>query len=117
MNITIKYLIAYCPECRKKHLEEDVREHNGVLLCRQTESQVERLPEPIPFQVYTFSAFCITIKSRVVLGQVALRAGMTFTLTRPQIVDDCLRLDTKQYGLLSIPMNAIEMEPCLEANQ
>lgn len=117
MNTITKQLIAHCPVCRKKHLTEDTIEHNGVLLCRLTGSQVERITPPIPLHVYTFDRFRITIRRRVVLGNVALRAGLTFILTRPRIEESCLLLSTKQYGLLSIPMSAVEMTPCIEASR
>jgi hypothetical protein len=113
-RITIKYLVAHCRRCNRPHFAEDIVEQDGILTCKRTGCLVTHLEQPIPIHIHQFSQFRVTVRERVVLQQGALRAGYTFLLSHPQIVEHCLQVSTKQYGVLAIPVSAVEMVPVVE---
>jgi hypothetical protein len=113
-HVTIKYLVVHCRKCRQRHFADDVVELVGVLTCKRTGCQVMPLEQPIPIHIHQFSRFRVTVRERVVLEHGALRAGSSFLLEHPQIVERCLQVSTKQYGVVAIPVSALEMVPVVE---
>ncbi len=111
-SVETKYLIATCRSCGKPHFEDETYERDGALRCRRTGFAVERMESPVPIRIYRFVWYRITIKRHVILSGGRLRASTTFTLRDPQIVDGHLRVETPQYGVVLIPMDAVRMEPC-----
>ncbi len=110
--VETKYLIAACRHCGKPHFEEEIYEKSGALHCRRTGLVVERMESPMPIRIYRFAWHRITIKRHVVLSGGRLRAGTSFPLRDPQIIDGHLHVETPQYGVVLIPMDAVQMEPC-----
>jgi hypothetical protein len=113
-RVTIKYLVVQCRKCRQRHFADDVVEQAGTLTCKRTGCQVVPLEHPIPIHIHHFSRFRVTVRERVVLEHGALRVGSSFLLEHPQIVERCLQVSTKHYGVLAIPVSAVEMVPIVE---
>lgn len=111
-TVDIRYLIARCDGCNKAHFESETYERNGELHCRRTGFVIARIEPPVPIHIYRFEHYRVTITRNVVLSLGRLRVGTTFTLHNPQVVDGHLRVETVKYGVVTVPMSAVRMEPC-----